>query len=158
MSRRCLVALLALAGCSDEHSCPAVQEFNGFTLVLDDDVWEAARYSIEVSYSDKAGDHAYRCDVPIPAVDGDRDAGIEGLFECVSLRAGQSFDLPRGRAGKALVLTFDGTPTTAHLVVRDKDMLVVERDLRLDYETSYRFGEHCQGSTTADVRVDLSGG
>ncbi|HEX5656977.1 MAG TPA: hypothetical protein VFX59_07265, partial [Polyangiales bacterium] len=60
-----------------------------------------------------------------------------------------------GQAGQELVLDFEGTPATAHVIVRDADSLVLEQDVTLDYQLQRPYGEDCSGPLRAGARIEL---
>lgn len=155
---------LALSAC-DASDCPGVFYVDGFTLLIEDADWNMARYSIEVSYADRFGAAAFRCDVAVPSItwSGSIDAGFAlvpdggvdtlGNFQCRPV-------LPTGRrsggqAGQALLLTFEGTPGSVHLIISDNGTKVLEQDLTVPYQKLHHYGEDCDSQTLGAIRVKL---
>lgn len=158
----CILAL-TLVGC-DHVACPALFYIDAFKLVLEDQAWNPASYAIEVSYQDRFGSAQFLCQVSVPsvawngAIDGglaalsDAGLGVPGRFACSPLQptGRQAY----GQAGKELVLAFEGTPTSAHLIVRDNGVLRLEQDVALSYQ-DYPSGPACDGPRRANARIQL---
>jgi hypothetical protein len=162
MMRRCATLLFALLGCSDDYACPLVAYIDGFQLVLDSATWTDARYSVEVSYTERNEPLAFRCDADLPtyeATDGglvmSADAGVtaRGNFDCVALNP--TVHRASGSLGQAMVLRFEGTPATAHVVVREDGAIVKELDQPIRYQTSHPEGPHCSGVESGAARIEL---
>ncbi|HEY6879868.1 MAG TPA: hypothetical protein VI299_17690 [Polyangiales bacterium] len=152
--RRLLLALaLAFVGCGDDVVCPWVQFVDGFQLVVDSESWDAAQYQIEVTYTDRYGETGFACNVVVPpfvqdgALDGGfalaADAGIDssGGFRCTPLAAtarGAS-----GQVGQAIRLTFEGTPASAHVVIKDGSTTLHDSEVSIAYEAAYPYGRQC---------------
>lgn len=157
-------AMVLLAACAADSSvCPSKTYLDAFELVLSSDTWARAQYRIEVSYTDSGdgGTADFRCDVAIPAVsalDGGTlapDAAVDarGNFACTAQQP--TALLAGGTAGQELVLDFQGTPATVHLIVRDADRLVLEQDLTLTYDQLRPDGDDCPGPRRAGARIEL---
>ncbi|MET0284906.1 MAG: hypothetical protein ABW352_10560 [Polyangiales bacterium] len=160
--KRWLAALPLLVGCLDDSLCPLVSYIDAFELTISSESWPSAQYAVEVSFNDAWGAANFRCEVPVPALpplDAGvtllPDAGVDarGNFRCTSVmpsarRAG-------GQAGAELVLGFEGTPNTVHVVVRDATRILLEQDVTLDYQIVRPAGEECNGPQRAAARVEL---
>lgn len=158
MNRLLCALAVAACACGDNLNCSAVAYIDGFELLIEDTDWNMARYRIEVSFVDRFGAAAFRCDVPVPALDGTSDAGLaldggvdaRGLFSCVpTLPSGR---YASGQAGQALLLGFEGTPRSVHLVVSDGDAKLLDGDLDIAYQELPR---ECDTQTRGAVRVRL---
>lgn len=160
--RRWPLALLLATACLDDTLCPWVSYVDGFQLVLTSERWSMAQYSIQVSYTDESGSASFRCDVPIPALPPldagstlAADAGIDarGQFACTP--EAPTGRLGSGQAGQQLVLGFEGTPTSAHVIVSDMGRLVLEQDVALSYQILRPAGDDCPGPKRAFVGIEL---
>jgi hypothetical protein len=153
MMKATVLALMFVAACH-EVSCPAIAYSDGFMLVLADDAWAPAPYKIEVSYLEGQSTSSYRCELALPLVF--TDAGAEQdprSITCQSL--GGSGDELNLWVGQELILRSSATPAELHLTVSQRDAVVLDRDVELDYARTYPHGRECGGPYEADVRIDL---
>jgi hypothetical protein len=159
--KRLAVALLSLAGCTDDV-CPLVSYIDSFELVLSSERWPAGQYKISVTFSDEYGPASMQCEVPVPALPAldagvAADAGVDarGRFACTPSPGTTSWRRAGGQAGQELVLDFEGTPTSVHVTVSDAGAPVLEQDVALSYQNVRPYGDECPGPLRAAARIEL---
>jgi hypothetical protein len=170
MNRRSALHLLcvlsvAAVSCDDAIECPAILLFDSFVLVFDDPEWTPANYTIEVSYRVAGVSRDYTCPVRVPAFpDESGDAGLtprtdggfaaDGRPEYFSCTPESGTSLRYGEVGRAIVLRFNEAPARAHVVVRNGEAVVLDREITLEYATQNP-PSPCQNALRATQRLSL---
>jgi hypothetical protein len=174
MNIRLALAMVGLFACHDDTECTAPAYLDNFRVVIKDDAWLREDYRIIVSYA-ASGDagpiNAYLCDVRVPAYSwsGALDGGVavvdgdDGGPGSPDSRNSQPCRMVSGVAdpsaapvsvdiGRALELTFPGTPARAKLEISMVNGVLLEHEFELSYRV---YAAQCDGPSEAHVEVQL---